>query len=173
MNWLDVLLILPLVVGLVRGLTRGLISEVIAIAVVILGVVGARILAPKLSVSLLMQFAWPRGVCDVVAYTVLFLGIAIVLSLFAKLMTRFMRAVHLGWANRLLGGIFGFCKYGILVLIAVFVMDRTNDSLHWLDEAPVVKTSVVYPHMVKATHAVLSFSWVEPWLSGKDDLPGN
>ena len=157
-NWLDVILVLPLVVGLVRGLMRGLISETIAIVVVILGVLGARFGAPPFSAWLLTQFAWPQGVCDVVAYTMLFLGIAILLSILARLLTKFMRKIHLGWANRLAGGLFGIAKYGLIVLIVVFVMDRTNDAFHWLDGAQVVSDSVIYPLMVKATHALLSFA---------------
>ena len=157
-NWLDVLLVLPLVVGLVRGLMRGFISEVIAILVVILGVIGARLWAPSFSAWFLVQFAWPKEVCDVVAYTLLFLGIAIVLSILARLLTKLMRAIHLGWANRVLGAVFGIAKYGLLVLIAVFLTDKLNESTHWLDESPILKSSVVYPQMVKATHALLSFS---------------
>ena len=157
MNWLDALLVLPLIVGLVRGLMRGFISEIIAIVVVVLGVLGAKLWAPACSAWLLTQLAWPQGVCDIVAYTLLFLGIAILLSLLAKLLTRFMRAIHLGWANRLLGALFGVAKYGVIVLFAVFIMEKTNDSLHWADNAPIVKSSVVYPHMVKATNEVLSF----------------
>jgi membrane protein required for colicin V production len=157
-NWLDVILVLPLVVGLVRGLMHGLISEIIAIVVVILGVLGARFGAPPFSAWLLTQFAWPQGVCDVVAYTMLFLGIAILLSILARLLTKFMRKIHLGWANRLAGGLFGIAKYGLIVLIVVFVMDRTNDAFHWLDGAQVVSDSVIYPLMVKATHALLSFA---------------
>jgi len=151
MNWLDVLLLLPLLVGLVRGLMRGFISEVIAIMVVLLGVIGARFGAPPFSEWLLQQFAWPQGVCDVVSYTLVFLVIAILLSLLAKGLTRFLRAIHLGWANRLAGGLFGIAKYGLLVLIAVFVLNKTNESFHYLDDAPVVKTSVIYQPMVKIT----------------------
>ena len=159
MNWLDVLLVLPLVVGLVRGLMRGFISEIIAILVVVLGVLGAKLWASTFSAWLLAQFAWPQGVCDIVAYSLLFLGIAIVLSLLAKLLTKFMHAIHLSWANRILGGLFGIAKYGLVVLFAVFVLDKTNESLHWADDAAIVKTSVVYPQMRKATHALLSLSW--------------
>ena len=158
MNWLDVLLLLPLLVGLVRGLMRGLISEIIAIVVVVLGVLGARFGAPPFSAWLLQQFAWPQGVCDVVAYTLVFLAVAIILSLLAKGLTKFMRAIHLGWANRLFGGLFGICKYGVFVLLAVFIMDKTDEAFRWTEKAPIVKSSVVYPHMVKATHAVLSVS---------------
>ena len=161
MNWLDVIILLPLLVGLVRGLMRGLISEVIAIVVVILGVIGSRFFAPPFSEWLLGQFAWPQGVCEVVAYTLIFLAIAILLSLLAKGLTKFMRAIHLGWANRIFGGIFGMLKYGIIVLIVVFVMDRTNQSFHYLDDSPVVQTSVLYPKMVKVVHKVLNSDWRE------------
>ena len=158
MNWLDVLILLPLLVGLVRGLMRGLVSEIIAIAVVILGVLGSRLWAQTFSAWLLQQFAWPAEVCDVVAYVLIFLAIAIVLSILAKLLHKFLRAIHLGWANRLLGGAFGICKYGIIVLIVVFAMDRTNEHYHWLDNSPVVKTSVVYPQMVKMTHYIETYN---------------
>ena len=149
MNWLDVILLLPLLVGLVRGFMRGLISEIIAIVVVIFGVLGAKWWAPPFSQWILCQFAWPQGVCDVVAYVLLFLGIAIVLSLIARGLNKFLRAVHLGWANRLFGGVFGVAKYGIIVLVAVFAMEHTDQSFHWIASSPVVKTSVVYPYGVK------------------------
>lgn len=161
MNWLDVLIILPLIFGLVRGLMRGLVSEVIAIAVVVLGALGSRMWAAQFSAWLLRQFAWPTEVCDVVAYILLFLAIAIVLSILAKLLHKFLRAIHLGWANRLLGAIFGIAKYGILVLIVVFAMDKTNEHYHWLDKSPVIKTSVIYPQMVKMTRYIAKSNWQE------------
>lgn len=155
MNWLDVLILLPLLVGLVRGLMRGLISEIIAIVVVILGVLGSRFAAPSLSKCFLQWFEWPEGVCDVVAYVVIFLVIAIILSIAAKLLTKVLRAIHLGWANRLLGGLFGMLKYGILVLIAVFIMDKTDEVFHWQEKEPVVKSSVLYPYAVQITHTII------------------
>lgn len=154
MNWLDVVILLPLLVGLVRGLMRGLISEVIAFAVVILGVLGARFGAPSFSAWLLTQFAWPQGVCDLVAYTLVFLAVAVVLSITARLLTKLLRAIHLGWANRALGGVFGMLKYGILVMVAVFVIDKSNQAFHWLDQSPVVKTSLLYPHAVKLCNTI-------------------
>ena len=86
MNWLDVLIVLPVLVGLVRGLMRGFISEIIAFVVVILGVLGARLIAPPFSAGLLSLFDWPEPVCDVVAYTLVFLFIAIGLAIAAKLL---------------------------------------------------------------------------------------
>lgn len=155
MNWLDILIVLPLVAGLIRGFMRGFVSEIIAIMVVILGVLGTRWSAPYFSSWIMQQFAWTKEVCDVVAYVLIFLGIAVVLTLLAKLLTRFLRSVHLGWANRLLGGILGTLKFALIVLIVVFVADRINRRFHWLDKAEVVKTSVVWPQAVKATDMLM------------------
>lgn len=155
MNWLDILIVLPLLFGIVRGVMRGFVSEIIAIVVVIFGVLCARFWAPPFSTLLITQFAWPKGVCDVVAYTLLFLAVAIVLSILARLLNKLLKAIHLGWINRIFGGLCGFVKYAIIVLIVVFVMDKMNETFHWLDESPVVKSSIVYPQAVKATHWVV------------------
>ena len=84
-NWLDVILLLPLLVGLVRGLMRGLVSEIIAILAVILGVLSARLWAAPFSEWLFWQFKWPVEICSLVAHVLLFLATAIALSIFARL----------------------------------------------------------------------------------------
>lgn len=154
-NWLDILLLLPLAVGLVKGLMHGFVSEIIAIAVVVLGVLGARMAAPATSAWMLQQFAWPLEICNVVAYVLLFLAIAIVLSFIAKILTKLLNSIHLGWANRLAGGVVGIVKYGLIVLVVVFAMDRVNKRTHWLDKSEIVKTSVVYPYAVQVTERIL------------------
>lgn len=154
-NWLDILILLPLLVGMVRGLMRGLVSEIIAIAVVVLGVLGARWGASPVSEWLLQQFAWPAEICNVVAYVLLFLAIAILLSLFAKLLTKLLHSIHLGWANRLGGAVVGMLKYGLIVLVIIFAMDRLNRRTHWFDQSEIVKTSIVYPYAVQVTELLL------------------
>ena len=162
MNWLDVLIVLSVLLSLIRGLMRGFVSEVIALVVVIFGALGARLIAPPLSDAIQDAFAWPTGTCDVIAYVLIFLAIATLLSVFARNMNRFLNAIHLGWANKLLGGAFAVCKAGLIILIAVFILERTNDEYHYLDNAPILKESVLYPKLVKATHDLLSFSGEQP-----------
>ena len=152
MNWFDILLVLPLLVGLVRGLMRGFVTEVVAILVVILGVLGAQGWAPAFAKWMVKQFAWQAEVCDIVAYVLIFLAIAIVLAIIARMLSKLLKAIHLGWANRLFGGILGIGKYAILVLIAVFVMEKTDKSFHWIKKSEAVKTSIVYPYAVEAVH---------------------
>ena len=53
LNWLDILILVPLLAGLVRGLMRGFISEVMGLAVVMLGVLGSRLFASPCAACLL------------------------------------------------------------------------------------------------------------------------
>ena len=158
MNWLDVLLLLPLLVGLIRGLMRGLISEVIAIAAVILGIVGANIFGAPFTTWILTQFGWPEAVCSIVSYVLLFLGITIALSLIGQGLTRLIKVIRLGWLNRILGGLFGICKYGLVVLFIVFILDKTNESFHWFENAQVFKSSVVYPEMIRLERSIVFYA---------------
>ena len=157
MNWLDILLLLPLLVGLVRGLMRGLITEIIAILAIILGIVGARLWATKFSAWLLLQFAWPEAVCNVVAYALLFLAIAIVLNIIGRVLSKLLRAIQLGFINRLLGGVFGTLKWFAVVLVAVFCIHMLDSYFHFLDNSEVVKTSTLYRPFVETANQIIRF----------------
>lgn len=154
-SYIDVLIILPLAVGLIRGLMRGLITELIAIMAVVLGVIGARLWAPAFTAWLLANFTWPEQVCIVVAYTLLFLGIAIVCNLCGKMFSRLLRAIHLGWLNRLLGGVFGALKWTIIVLTLVFVVSTLDDKFHFIKD-DLKQHSVCYKPSVHAANYCLS-----------------
>lgn len=156
MCWLDVVILLPLLIGLVRGLMRGLITELIAILAVVLGFIGARIWAPLFSNWLLTQFTWPEPVAQGVAYALLFLGIAILLNIAGRLLSRLLRAIHLGFLNRLLGAFFGVAKYGIVILAMVFVVNLLDEQFGFMQE-DLKKSSICYPYAVKIANDCLSF----------------
>jgi membrane protein required for colicin V production len=158
MNWLDVFILLPVLYGLIRGFMRGFVSEVIAFAVVIFGALGARLIAPPVSGAIRSAFNWDEGTCDVIAYVVVFIVVAVILSLLAKQANRFVHAIHMAWLNSVLGGVFGALKACLLVLIVVFVFERTNEEYHYLDNAPIIQKSTLYPKASEATHVLFSFS---------------
>ena len=155
MNWLDILLLLPLLIELVRGLMRGLITEVIVIVAIILGIVGARLWATKFSAWLLLQFAWPEAVCHVVAYALLFLAIAIVLNIIGRLLSKLLRAIQLGFINRLLGGVFGTLKWFAVVLVVVFCVNMLDSYFHFLEDSEVVKNSLLYRPFVETANQIV------------------
>lgn len=143
MSWLDIIILLPLLIGLVRGLMRGVINEITSILAIILGVVGSRLWGAVLATWLLRQFAWSEPVCLVLAYALLFVTISILLHLLAKLLTKLFKKVSLGWLNRLLGGVFGTLKWGIIVLVMVLCIHQLDKQFHFI-QRDLKQKSVVY-----------------------------
>jgi len=151
---LDILLVLPLLWGLVQGLIKGLISEVMAILAIILGVLGARLGGADFAVWLHRVFAWPNAACNTISYAILFIAIAIALSIAAVLLMRLFRAIHLGGLNRFLGGIFGILKWGLVVLVIVYCLHQLDTLLHFLP-SNWTSTSILYPWMVSLSSQLL------------------
>lgn len=110
---------------------RGLVVELTAIVALILGFVGARLWGARFSLWLIGQFEWPEAVCSVVAYSLIFLGIALFLNIAARLISRLFKAISLGWLNRLLGALFGMGKWAIVVLLLVLCVHRLDDQFHF------------------------------------------
>lgn len=156
-SYIDILILLPLLVGLVKGLMRGLVAELVAILAVILGVIGARLWAPDFSAWLLSQFTWPDAVCNVVAYTLLFLGIAIVCNIFGRWFSKLLRVIKLGWLNRLLGGLFGTLKWGIIIMLVILAISTLDERFGFI-QPDVKKKSVCYEKTVDIAHDCLSIA---------------
>ena len=143
MSWLDIIILLPLLIGLIRGLMKGLIGEVFSIAAVILGLVGAKMWSAQFASWLLLQFEWPEAVCIVIAYALLFLGIALALNIVAHLLAKLFQKISLGWLNRLAGGIFGIAKWGLVILVIVFGLHRLDTDFQFINKE-LKDQSIVY-----------------------------
>jgi len=156
MTWLDIVILLPLLIGLVRGIMRGLITEIIAILAVVFGFVGAKLWGKVFSAWLMTQFTWPQGVCDAVAYALLFLGIAIVLNILGRLLSKLLKAINLGWINRALGATFGILKWGVIVLAVVFCVNKLDKQFHFI-QSDLKQQSVVYPIAVNWADKALDY----------------
>lgn len=155
-NWLDIVILLPLLIGLVRGLMRGFITEVIAIAAVVLGFIGAKLWGQAFSAWILAQFTWPQPVCDAVAYALLFLGISIALHFIARLISKLLSAISLGWMNRLLGAAFGVAKWSLIVLAIVFCVNKLDRQFHFMK--PELKSgSLLYSTAVNYADKALDY----------------
>lgn len=143
MSWLDILILLPLLIGLVRGLMKGLIVEVSSIVAILLGFFGAKYWSAAFASWLMQQFDWSETVCIVVAYALLFAGITLGLNIVARLLSKLFQKIQLGWLNRLLGGIFGTAKWGIVIVALVLCVHNLDKQFQFI-QPELREKSVVY-----------------------------
>ena len=143
MSGLDSLILLPLLIGLVRGLMKGLIVEVTSIVAIVLSFWGAQSWSSTFAAWLMQQFMWGEAASIVVAYALLFTGIALILNILARLLSKLFQKIQLGWLNRLLGGIFGTAKWGIVIVVLVLCLHNLDKQFQFI-QPELKEKSVVY-----------------------------
>lgn len=152
--WLDILLLLPLLYGLIRGLMRGLITELNTLLALLLGVAGAKSWGAALASWLHQQASWPTEVCNVIAYVLLFLAIAVALHFIGTLLQKLLKAIQLGWVNRLLGGICGAVKWAVIVLALVFVVGQLDHFISFMPNELKKQSRLYQPALDAVNHTV-------------------
>jgi len=151
--WLDIILLLPLIYGLIRGIMRGAIGEVNTVLALILGIIGARMWGPALTIWIEHTCHWQLQLCTLLAYVSIFLAVAIVLNLIGAALQKLMKAIKLSWVNRLLGGVCGTLKWAIIMLVLLFVVDLADQQFHLLPK-DVKQKSIVYQPAVDSAHQI-------------------
>ncbi len=154
--WLDVVIILPLLFGLIRGLMRGLIAELNAVLAVLLGVIGARMWGLDFAGWMQNAFGWNSTICTILSYVIIFFAIAIIINLIGHALQKLMKAIKMGWINRLVGGICGTIKWAVIVLVIVFIIGQL-DQLFNIMPNNLKQQSKLYPTALKTANR----AWLE------------
>lgn len=131
MTIVDWLIVVFLLVSVLSAAKAGLMLEIFSLAGLILG-----LLLASWDYQALMPW-WSHWVHSPAAVEALsFLSIAfgvMILAALAGRITRWsMKAVGLGWADRMGGAIFGLLKGCVMVMIAVLVMAAFSPHATWL-----------------------------------------
>ncbi len=87
----------------------------------------------------------PRPLAEAAAFLAIALGVMAAAGLLGRLIRWSVRSVGLGWADRLLGAVFGLVKGALLVTLAVMAL-----AAFWPD-APWLRGSALAPYFLSAT----------------------
>jgi len=134
MNTFDIVITALLIFGFIRGLLKGLFVEVASLAALILGVYGAIHFSYFASAILKNQVSWDEKYITIVAFAITFAIIVIVIALLGKLFTKIANFAALGFLNKLLGGVFGALKIGLILSIVLLVFSKLNNTIPFLSE---------------------------------------
>ncbi len=128
MNFLDIIICIPLVWGLYKGFTKGLIIEAAIFVAFGLGVWGGIHFSEFVANKIKNYFNWHSIYLPIVSFAVTFLGIVILIYLIAKLIQRMVEGMALGAVNKIGGAIFGALKYALVMSVLIFMMDAIEKS---------------------------------------------
>ena len=112
---MDILLLILLAVGFISGIVSGAVRQVISLVAFVLGFVIACFYYQQLGAVLGSVLPLP-AFCNVVAFILLWVVVPIVARLAGTLLTSLLDGLFaVGLLNRLLGGILGVARYGLML----------------------------------------------------------
>jgi membrane protein required for colicin V production len=142
-NVLDIVLGSLLLFGIVRGLMKGLFVEVASIAALILGVYGAIHFSDFAASFLMERVDWDENYVNITAFAITFIAIVVVIALAGKALTKIADFASLGILNKLLGGLFGALKVGLILSIILIIFSKMNRNIPLIEDHE-MKDSMLY-----------------------------
>lgn len=143
MNTIDIVIGIILLVGAVSGFMKGLFVEVTTLVGLVLGIYGAIHFSYFLSDFLKSSVSWDESMIQLVSFAGTFLIILIALILLGKTMTKVAESLALGFFNKIVGAVFGFLKYALILSIVLLVYDEINASLRFVEKEK-TESSILY-----------------------------
>jgi len=141
MNALDIFMGVIFGFCLVRGIFRGIVKEITSIVGVFVGFYAAYTYYPVVGnwfCRLITNESYLNIVSFFITFTILFLAFG-----FLGVVLRYLlKAVALGWADRILGCTFGFVKAVLIVSVLLLALTTFLPQ-----KSPVIKDSLLAPHV--------------------------
>ena len=132
MNFLDVILLLPLLFAAWWGFTKGLIIEIAALLAIVLGVYGAYLFADKTAAYIGNSLDYHTSKLHLIAYLITFIAIVAGVYFMAKVMEGIVTITGLSIANRIAGAVFGILKMAIILSGVIFILHEHSLLEKWM-----------------------------------------
>lgn len=159
MNTFDIIIAALLLFGFVRGLMKGLFVEVASLVALVAGVYGAIHFSYFIGDWLKDSVDWDEKYISLAAFAGTFVVIIVTIALLGKALTKIADFASLGMLNKILGGVFGALKIGLILSVAFIFFGKMNDTIPFveqetLDESvlykPVKKIApMIFPSIIK------------------------
>jgi membrane protein required for colicin V production len=146
MTVIDIVLGALLLFGLIRGLTKGLFVEVASLLALIVGVYGAIHFSHFATEFLESRVDWSEKYINIASFAITFIIIVFAISLAGKALTKLADFAALGILNKLLGGLFGFLKIGLILSVILMMFSSMNKAIPFVDDED-IEESILYEHV--------------------------
>ncbi|MHB1015579.1 MAG: CvpA family protein [Desulfurivibrionaceae bacterium] len=151
MNSIDFGVLAIILIFLVRGVWIGFVRQLASLAALILGYLFAGRYYQQLSPRLSSVIHSPQ-LCFLVTYGLLFLAVFFGVIALGFVLKKVMSISLLGWFDRVMGGIFGLVKAGVIIPVLFMVMSGLL-----ADNNPLMTGSRAAPYLFRSSGFLLSF----------------
>ena len=132
MNYIDIILIIPLLWGIYKGFSKGFIIQFATLGALILGIYGGIKFSESVSAYLQGFIEVDYQVLMLISFALTFLLIVIAIHFLAKALEKFVSLVALGFVNKLFGAIFGLLKTAFILSVVLVIINMADEQLKFI-----------------------------------------
>jgi len=134
MNYLDIILLIPILWGAYKGFSKGLIVALASLLALLLGVYGALHFSQFTGYYLQKNWDIDTHYLPIVAFAITFIGIVLAIHFSAKLLDKLAKAIALGWINTIAGVLFGILKSVFILSVIIFLINKIDTHSQMLEQ---------------------------------------
>ncbi len=149
MNYFDLFVIIVLGFAVIRGLQKGFVFELASLVALVLGIVGAVFLS-GVTAQWLSNYITSKYI-SIISFVFLLVGIIIIVFLLAKVIDTMIKALALGWLNRIMGAVLAAVKAAFGISLIVFVLEFSGFG-----------NRVITPETRSSSRAFAPLEWFAP-----------
>jgi membrane protein required for colicin V production len=130
MNYIDLILGILLILSAINGFSKGFVEELSGLVALILGIWAAIHFSGSVGQYLTENFHWTFQHLSIVAFIITFVIVVILVQIIGSFFSKLVKAVSLGFLNRLAGLAFGALKGALILSIVLVVFDKLDKDVH-------------------------------------------
>lgn len=164
MNFVDIIIIIPLVYAAWRGFKKGLIIEVFTLLALLVGIYAGIHFSDWTSARIEDYFDFDANYLPVIAFTVTFLAVGAMVFFAGKMLEQMIRVVNLSPINKILGVIFGVLKMVYTLSILLILLETYDERGDFIPEETKEKSLLYAPVKLTASATIPAIEESTIWL---------
>ena len=145
MNYIDLIFAIAFLWAAYKGLTKGFIIQAAALAALLLGILGAIKFSGLTAKLITEKLDYHSDYLQLIAFAITFIVIVVGVHLVARMADKLVKAVALGFVNRIFGLLFSWLKTAFIISIILIILNSINQRTPFLPRTAIEKSLLYKP----------------------------
>ena len=154
MNYLDLILLIPVGYAAYKGFKHGLIIELFTFLALFVGLYAGIHFSDFVAIKLKSSLGWSSKYMPVIAFTLIFLALGAMVYFAGKAIEKVIKVVHLNPLNKLAGVLFGSLKMLYIVSVVLVLLEGYDTKGNFIPKELKFKSAMYYPIQKVSTYSV-------------------
>ncbi|RLD38056.1 MAG: CvpA family protein [Bacteroidetes bacterium] len=126
MNFIDIIIIIPLLWFTYKGFTKGLIIELATLIALLLGIYIAAHFSNYTADFLMDKLDFHSEYMSIISFAITFVLVVVLVMLFGKSLEKVINILLLSFVNKMAGAAFGLIKVAFVISVLIMIMGNMS-----------------------------------------------